>query len=140
MKKRLLMIEDDPQLTLMIEQYLENDPQWEFLYAYSAEEGLKKLNEARPDVLVCDINLGEEITGVDICQRVKKDPALKHIPFILLTGLRTAAEDKVKGLNIGADDYLVKPIRIEILLAKCERLVKFSVLTRRQQAKVEEEE
>ena len=62
------------------------------------------------------------VDGLELCTMLRKDIRTSHIPFILLTA-RTADEDKIKGLEIGADDYITKPFNMDLLLLRVRKLL-----------------
>jgi signal transduction histidine kinase len=84
--------------------------------ALSGEEALDKVVTERPDVILLDVSM-PEISGIEVCRRLKADSELRLIPIILVTAL-SRDEDIVDGLNAGADDYIVKPVTREILSAR----------------------
>src|SRR5690606_32367629 len=73
------------------------------------------------DLIVSDLMM-PEMNGIEFCQKIKKDPRTSHIPFVLLTA-RSAEEQKLKGLNIGANDYVTKPFNFDILLSRLKNLI-----------------
>ena len=70
----------------------------------------------RPDLVLLDVMM-PEMDGIDACRRLKSDPRLRNIPVILVTA-KTADDDVIRGLDVGADDYVTKPFRKEILAAR----------------------
>ncbi|MDP8217337.1 MAG: response regulator, partial [Candidatus Theseobacter exili] len=90
----------------------------------SASDGfmaLEKIRKDRPDLVILDLML-PEVDGYKVCRMLKFDEAYKNIPIIMLTG-RTQKEDKNKGLQMGADAYIVKPFESRYLLRKIEELL-----------------
>ena len=92
---------------------------WYVVHAYSGAEVLQKVAKSRPDILLMDVLLGDA-DGRDLCRRLRSNAATRHIPIVLISAAKTEEEDQVSGLRGGADDYLVKPVEREILLAKLE--------------------
>ncbi|GGH00110.1 hybrid sensor histidine kinase/response regulator transcription factor [Mucilaginibacter phyllosphaerae] len=90
--------------------------------AGSAEEGLQKIKELLPDIVVSDVVM-ENMNGIDLCAIVKADINIGHTPIILLTS-SSSTEGKLKGLEGGADDYISKPFDIEILKARVTGILK----------------
>jgi len=70
-----------------------------------------------PDVILLDLNL-PGVGGMELCHRMKGDPRLAHIPVVILTGAYKEVRDRVRGLERGADDYILKPFDLDILLAR----------------------
>lgn len=112
-KKKILIIDDFKPLLEEIVEFLE----MEGYKTYSAENGLEGIQIAIskiPDIIICDIQM-PKMNGYDVYKTLEKLPETKVIPFIFLTAL-AQVEDFRKGLELGADDYLVKPFEIEDLL------------------------
>ncbi|GLI53262.1 MULTISPECIES: ATP-binding response regulator [Thermodesulfovibrio] len=102
--------------------------------AYDGEEALKKVYELYPDLIILDVMM-PKMDGYEVCQRLKTDDRTKFIPIIMLTA-KSDVESKVKGLDIGADDYVPKPFDYRELSARVR-----SLITRKETAeKVIEEE
>ena len=105
-KKRLiLLVEDDEFLAELYATKL-NLEGFEVLLALDGEKGLKIIREKKPDLVLLDIIL-PKMDGFEILKKIKADKILKNIPIILLTNLSQKDEVK-KGLDLGADDYLIK--------------------------------
>lgn len=114
-EKRSLLIVDD---NMELRQYLKKIFSPQFV-VYEAENGLAGFELAQklvPDLVISDV-LMEEGNGVELCKKIKTEPMLNHIPVILLSGL-SSAESKLKGIESGADDYIIKPFDKDLLLAK----------------------
>jgi DNA-binding response OmpR family regulator len=90
--------------------------------AVNGEEGLQLASQYIPDIIISDVNM-QGISGIDLCKTLKEDPALNHIPVILLTG-SSSAETKLQGVEGGADDYITKPFEKELLVARVVNLLK----------------
>ena len=104
--KRILIVDDTKDILLVVARRLKS---WgyEALTAESGEEGLKIIQEQKPDLVLLDIMM-PKMKGRDVCSLMKANPETARIPVIFLTALGLA--DHVKaGLDLGADDYLVKP-------------------------------
>jgi DNA-binding response OmpR family regulator len=109
MNEKVLLIDDEPGLLTLLQLGLERDG-FEVVTAQNGKEGVRKAYEHRPDVIVLDIMMAE-MDGWTTCQR------LRHVcdtPIIMLTA-RSAGEDIIKGLSLGADDYLTKPCSFDEL-------------------------
>ena len=105
MAETILIIEDDKFLRELIAQKLIKEG-YEISEAVDGEEGLKKIKEEKPDLVLLDLIL-PEIDGFEVLTRIKEDPALSLIPVIILSNLGQK-EDVERGLKIGAVDYLIK--------------------------------
>jgi DNA-binding response OmpR family regulator len=105
-QKRILIVDDTTDILQVVSRRLQS---WgyEVVTADSGEDGLRLAQEQLPDLILLDIMM-PKMKGRDVCARLKTDPATKHIPVIFLTALGLA--DHVKaGMDLGADDYIVKP-------------------------------
>lgn len=118
----ILIVEDDDNLRRMLIQIF--DPIALTLEANNGIEGLKIAKEKSPDLVLSDIMM-PGMSGYELCSKLKADFEICHIPVILLTAL-SAVDNTVEGLNCGADDYIVKPFSVKILVTKC-----FSLLNNR---------
>ncbi len=132
--KRILIVDDEPDTVEMITTLLELEG-YKAFSAYSGAEALKFLDTERRkspeeegpvDLVLLDVMLGDE-DGRNICQRIKEDEQLRFIPVIILT-VRSSLQDKLNGLNLGADDYLTKPFINEELLAKVKVMLRIKDL------------
>ncbi len=106
MKERLLVVEDDTTNRELLKQILESYG-YETLIAVCGEEALKMAKENQPDLILLDIRL-PDICGFDVCQQLKSHNNTKHIPVIFTTAL-TQMKDRIKGLGLGAADFITKP-------------------------------
>jgi DNA-binding response OmpR family regulator len=132
--KRILIVDDEKDTVEMIATLL-NLEGYEVSTAFSGAEALKCLEAERPgasdvetpiDLILLDVMLGNE-DGRDFCRKIKQDEKLKFIPVIILT-VRSSLQDKINGLNLGADDYLTKPFINEELLAKVRVMLRIKDL------------
>lgn len=116
MKKNKVLIVEDEKDTLFILDKLLSKNDYDVTTASNGQEALNLLNELLPDVIIADWTM-PVMDGLELCRIVKKDEKLKHIYFIILTA-RASLKDRVTGLDIGADDFLVKPVQNQELLAR----------------------
>ena len=105
LKKKVLIIEDDRFLRELISRKLSDDG-FEIVEAVDGEEGIKKIKEEKPDLILLDLIL-PSIDGFEVLSRIKKDESVKSIPVIILSNLGQK-EEVEKGLKLGAVDYLIK--------------------------------
>lgn len=122
-KLNVLVIEDEEAIREMLAMVLE---QSDFVVSAveSAEEAQQALAEKMPDILLLDWML-PGISGAEFARRLKKDDSYKELPIILLTA-RGEEEDKVRGLEIGADDYITKPFSPKELVARIKAVMRRS--------------
>lgn len=113
---QILLIDDDYAIRLLLERTLKQSG-YEVTCASQGEEGLVKAQTLRPALIICDWVMPGGMNGLDVCCQIKSIPALTTTFFILLTSL-DSVEDRVKGLDAGADDFLCKPIEMNELIAR----------------------
>lgn len=123
MKNRVLAVDDEEDIVELVRYNLEREG-FETLSAFSGKEALEVISKKRPDLIVLDLML-PDVDGLEITRRLKRDDNLKDIPIVMLTAKGEEA-DVVVGLELGADDYIVKPFSPRILVARVR-----SVLRRR---------
>ncbi|MDR6266009.1 MULTISPECIES: phosphate regulon transcriptional regulator PhoB [Rhodobacterales] len=112
---KILVVEDEAsQLEMLV--YNLSVEGYEVFQAETGEEGLLILEEQAIDLLVLDWML-PQTSGLEICRQVKRNKDTKHIPVIMLTA-RGEEDDKIRGLDTGADDYVVKPYSVRELMAR----------------------
>ncbi len=104
---RILIIEDQSDIRRLIRMTLEFESH-EIHEATQGEEGLALAGTLKPDLILCDVMMPGALDGLQVCARLKADPALAAVPVWLLTA-RAQAKDREAGEQAGADGYLVKP-------------------------------
>nr|MBC7244655.1 response regulator transcription factor [Chloroflexota bacterium] len=122
-KKKLLIIEDDADLVRALQLYFSTN--YEVFTAANGLEGLQALYNERPDIVLLDIAM-PKMDGWEVCRRIRE---LSDVPIVILTA-RVQEDERVRGLRLGADDYVVKPFSLKELEARLE-----AVLRRAQAAK-----
>jgi len=134
MSIKILIVDDDPDIRDVLRLTL-SEEKYEILEASDGEEALKIIHENQPDLILLDYKI-PKIDGREVCRRVKKDLLLRHLPIIMVTG-KGDINDKVGGIDAGADDYVVKPFepkellaRIRMILRHTERDLEANPLTR----------
>jgi diguanylate cyclase (GGDEF)-like protein len=118
-KERILIIDDDPDILDVLELTLSD--RFDVIKANDGGEGLLQAQTKNPDIIITDYMM-PVMTGPEFCKELRKDVLLAHIPIIMLTG-KGETKDMVKGINAGADDYLIKPFEPESLLARISMIV-----------------
>ena len=119
MGKKVLVIDDDPVFLRLVEQVL-TQKGYEVLKAISGREGLRLLFSHKPDIVLLDVVMSG-IDGWETCRRIRD---ISDIPVIMLTGERKSEEDIVRGLDYGADDYLLKPVGNRELVARVQAVLR----------------
>lgn len=121
MKKNKILIVDDAVDTVELLKKRFSSEGYETAEAYNGEEALQKVPEYRPDLIVLDIMM-PKVDGYEVCQKLKADESTRYIPVLMLTA-KGEVEHKVKGLDIGADDYMAKPFDYKELSARVRSLL-----------------
>ncbi|MBO1347705.1 MAG: response regulator transcription factor [Hormoscilla sp. GUM202] len=120
-QKRLLLVDDDPNLILLVRDYLEFRG-YGVMTADNGRQALEILEQEDPDMIICDVMM-PEMDGYTLVKQVRENPKTNLIPFLFLSAKGHSA-DKVKGLNRGADVYMAKPFEPEELVAQVESSLK----------------
>lgn len=110
--KKILVVDDEVKIVEVVKSYLENSG-YSVIAAYNGKEALDKLNKVNPSLVVLDLML-PDISGEEICKTIRKK---SRVPIIMLTA-KIEEEDVLKGLDIGADDYITKPFSPRQLVAR----------------------
>jgi len=119
--KKILIIEDEPSFVKLLVDVLEKE-NFSVSSAMSAEKGIRKIKTSKPELLILDWNL-PNMSGLDMCKLLKADIETKSIPIIMLT-VKSDETDVVLGLEMGADDYIIKPFRPKELVARVRKTLR----------------
>jgi sigma-B regulation protein RsbU (phosphoserine phosphatase) len=136
---KILIIDDDPTIRMTLQRFLKSQG-YDVIVAKDGQEGLEKIKEMHPSLIICDWMM-PVIDGLEVCRQVKSNLELSNIYFILLTA-RDQETDLVRGLDMGADDFLSKPPRINELRARVRaglRLYQATQEIQRQKQLIEQE-
>jgi len=112
---KLLLVEDDPSLAELLQFRFENEG-YDVRSTPDGDEALVLAAEDVPDLVILDWMI-EGTSGIEVCRRMRRNSATAHVPIIMLTA-REAEDDRIRGLDTGADDYLTKPFSPRELLAR----------------------
>ncbi|MDD1444406.1 response regulator, partial [Dolichospermum sp. ST_sed3] len=134
--KGTILVVDDTTILLAFLTTILNDEGFETISADSGELALVSLEKRMPDLILLDI-LMPGIDGFEVCRQIKSQEKLSHIPIIFLTAL-TEKEDRIKGLQLGAVDYIIKPFEEKELLIKVKNHITIRRLNLEVQKKSEE--
>ncbi len=119
-KKKILVVDDEKALTALVSLHMKMAG-FEVLTANNGEKALELAGEEKPDLIILDLML-PKIDGWEVCKRLRQDPGISNIPVIMLTA-RAETEDKLKGFEAGADDYVTKPFSPRELVARVKRVL-----------------
>jgi len=121
MRPSVLVIEDETALLTLLRYNLEKEG-FVVNLAHDGEEALLQLKESKPDAVLLDWML-PRVSGIEVCRQIRRTPAWKDLPIIMLTA-RGEEGDRVRGLDSGADDYVVKPFSPNELVARLKAVIR----------------
>jgi DNA-binding response OmpR family regulator len=123
MGKKLLIVDDESHIRMLIEQTLEEleDEGIEFLTAENGEQALQIIQAENPHLVFLDVMM-PKMNGMEVCRRVKKDLSLHDVYIVLLTA-KGQELDRQKGQEVGADVYMTKPFDPETILSKAKEVL-----------------
>ena len=128
---KILTIEDDPNIVDLIQLYCDKND-FTCIAAYDGEEGLDKFYQVAPDCIILDLML-PKLNGWEVCKMIRIED--KQIPIIMLTG-KGESYDIIKGLELGADDYVVKPFDPNELMARVKTVLRRTILKESEKEKL----
>jgi signal transduction histidine kinase len=132
----ILLVDDNPtNLKVLFESI--GGYGWKALMATDGESAIEQAEYAKPDLILLDVMMPPGIDGFETCRRLKANPETENIPIIFMTALSDTT-DKVKGLEIGAVDYITKPFQQEEVIARLKLHLKVSLLTRNLEQQVQQ--
>ncbi|MCX9028953.1 MAG: response regulator [Candidatus Methanoperedens sp.] len=114
MQVKILVVDDEKGIVSALKMSLESD-NYKVIEAYTGDGAIRKACSEAPDLILLDIML-PDVTGYEICNKIKKHPLTRSIPIIMLTGMGETG--RIAGLELGADDYITKPFDLNELKAK----------------------
>lgn len=117
--KQVLLVEDDPNLGMLLQEYLTHK-QFNVVLKRNGEEGLFAFRKGSFDIVLLDVMM-PKMDGFAVAEEIRKDNT--EVPIIFLTA-KSMKEDKIKGLTIGADDYITKPFSMEVLELKMNAILR----------------
>ncbi len=119
MRKKILVVDDNPAFVRLVDQVL-TEKGYEIFKATKGQEALRLMFAHKPDLVLLDIVI-PGIDGWQTCQRIRD---MSNIPIIMLTGKQKAEDDIVRGLDYGADDYIIKPVGNRELIARVRAILR----------------
>jgi len=127
MDKKILIVDDEPFIRTLLEQTLEDfeDEGVILLMARNGEEALGLAQTEHPDLVFLDVMI-PRMNGYEVCRRIKEDTELSSSYVILLTA-RGQEEDRVRGMDVGADEYITKPFDPDDIIQRAQEILKMEV-------------
>jgi two-component system alkaline phosphatase synthesis response regulator PhoP len=120
-EKFILIVEDESDLSKLLEFHLQHNG-FETLAVHDGMAGLNEAVQRTPDLIILDLML-PKMHGLEVCRLLRSSPATRHIPILVLSALHTTAT-KVRGLDMGADDYMTKPFEFAELISRVNALLR----------------
>ena len=121
MTAHILIVEDEAALVELLRYNLEKEG-YRVTVAADGEEGLSALEDSKPDLMILDWML-PLVSGLEVCRQIRRKPASRTLPIIMLTA-RSEEADRIRGLEIGADDYITKPFSPSELMARVRAVLR----------------
>jgi DNA-binding response OmpR family regulator len=116
LRSRILVVEDEPDVAALIKHTLDRSGDVDVAIANTGEAALKSTSDRPPDLIILDLNL-PGFDGLEVCRILRARAGFETVPIIMLTA-RATESDRVQGLDVGADDYMVKPFSPRELAAR----------------------
>ena len=120
MKKKILVVEDEPHISKLVKFILEKNG-FEVMQAFVGQEGIEMAKREKPGLIVLDVMM-PNMDGFEMCQRLRADPTTVEIPIAILSALSSLV-DQTAGLELGVSRYLIKPVSINQLAKVIDELV-----------------
>ncbi len=134
-KPKLLLVDDSELVMTMLSDHLASEG-FEIHMAEDGAIGYQKAKTVHPDLIITDVQM-PNLSGHDLTRKLREDKATQKLPIIMITTLSTM-EDRIKGIECGADDFINKPFNKQMLMLKIRNLLKSSALHKQVEASLEE--
>jgi diguanylate cyclase (GGDEF)-like protein len=121
LKQKILVVDDDTDI-LDILRIILTEENFEVIQASNGQQALELVKEKSPNLIILDYKM-PKVSGIEVCKQLRKDILLQHLPIIMLTG-KGETKDKVEGLSVGVDDYIVKPFEPQELIARVKMILR----------------
>jgi two-component system alkaline phosphatase synthesis response regulator PhoP len=120
-RQKILIVDDEFDALTALKRALESD-NYNVVEAADGLSAIKKVKTEKPDIVLLDLMM-PEIDGFEVLKRLKSDPLYKHVPIIMLTA-KGEINDKIEGIEIGADDYVTKPFNLNEIRARIKMVLR----------------
>lgn len=118
----ILAVDDEQSILTALSRVLSPEG-YTVITAMNLIEGFEACLRNKPDLIISDVNLPDGY-GIDFCRKIKAEPKLRHIPVFLLTGEAIEVDNRLAGLEAGADDYILKPFNPGELIFRVKRILR----------------
>jgi len=125
-KEAKILVVDDIAINLELQKAYLTAAGYEVIEAKSGQEALQKVRDEKPDLILLDVMM-PKMSGYEVCKILKNDPETQFIPIIMVTAL-TSVEDKIRGIEAGADDFISRPFNKTELMARVKSLLRIKFL------------
>jgi len=122
MKKRILVVDDEPALTRMVKLNLERTGNYEVRTENQGSMALQAAREFKPDLMLLDVMM-PDMSGDEVSAQMKEDEELFRMKYVFMTAIVTKDETEAMGSNIGGNEFLAKPVKTDELIATIERVL-----------------
>lgn len=119
MSKKLLIVEDDRSLASVLEYNFESAG-YEVFCAHDGQDGVNQARSKNPDIIILDLMI-PVVDGIEVCRQLRSESATRQTPIMMLTA-KAEETDQLIGFSVGADDYVVKPFSVRVLLERVKSL------------------
>ena len=121
MGKAKILVVDDVKQNVKLLRVILTASEYDVVEAYDGEEALEKVKTENPDLILLDIMM-PKLTGYEVCEKLRSDEKTSNLPIVLITSLREM-DDRIKGIEAGADNFISKPFNKAELLARVKALI-----------------
>ena len=121
MGKAKILVADDVKQNVKLLRVILTASEYDVVEAYDGEEALEKVKTENPDLILLDIMM-PKLTGYEVCEKLRADEETSNLPIVLITSLREM-DDRIKGIEAGADNFISKPFNKAELLARVKALI-----------------
>lgn len=121
-RSKILVVDDEREIINILKISLESE-NYKVVEAHTGDGAIRKARSEAPDLIILDLML-PDMTGYEICNKIRKDPLTRSIPVIMLTGMGETG--RIPGMELGADDYITKPFDLNELKTKIRNVLQSS--------------